>query len=165
MIVIACAIFNIMNKEEMYMKLALEEAAIAKEEDEVPIGCVIVCEDKVIAKTHNRKEIKNNAIFHAEIEAILEASRVKNNWNLSDCELYVTLEPCMMCTGAIVNSRIEKVVFGAPSHKAGCLITKINLLEVNGLNHYPKIVSSVLEKECAQLLSEYFKQKRMNHTK
>lgn len=152
------------NREEYYMSLAIEEAKKAELADEVPIGCVIVCDDMVIARNHNHKESKNNAIYHAEVEAILEASKVKNNWNLNDCDLYVTLEPCMMCTGAILNSRLRTVYYGADSFKAGFLKTKINLEAIRGLNHYPVIKKGVLERECAQLLSHYFQKKRSDQT-
>ena len=148
------------NREEYYMSLAIEEAKKAELADEVPIGCVIVCDDMVIARNHNHKESKNNAIYHAEVEAILEASKVKNNWNLNDCDLYVTLEPCMMCTGIINLSRIRTVYYGTQDPKGGCLETVIDLKKINRLNHYPNIVGNILQKECSEILTNYFRKKR-----
>ncbi len=159
-----CHFLIMKNKEEYYMAFAIKEAKKAELEDEVPIGCVIVREDKIIARSHNRKESKDSAIYHAEVEAILEASKVKDSWNLNDCDLYVTLEPCLMCTGAILNSRLRKVCYGASSFKSGFLKTKIDLEEIQGLNHYPMIRAGILEKECAQLLSSYFQKKRFSQT-
>ena len=142
------------------MKLAYKEALKAFEEDEVPVGCVIVKDDKVIARAHNRKEKKNCAIFHAEIECINKATKKLNNWNLKGCELYVTLEPCMMCTGAIVNSRIDKIYYGCKDPKGGALVSNIKLMDIKNLNHYPETEGGLMENECSELLKKFFKNKR-----
>ena len=142
------------------MELAYKEALKAFEEDEVPVGCVIARGDKVIAKAHNRKEKKNCAVYHAEIECINKTAKKLDNWNLKGCCMYVTLEPCMMCTGAIINSRIDKVVFACRDPKGGAMVTNIILDEVKNLNHYPEIEEGVMEKECSDLLKKFFKGKR-----
>ena len=142
------------------MKLAYKEALKAFEEDEVPVGCVIARGDEVIAKAHNRKEKKNCAVYHAEIECINKAARKLDNWNLKGCCMYVTLEPCMMCTGAIINSRIDKVVFACRDPKGGAMVSNIRLDEVKNLNHYPETEEGVMEKECSDLLKKFFKGKR-----
>lgn len=142
------------------MSKAIELALRAKENDEVPIGALIVLNDIIIATSSNTKERYGSAIHHAEIEAIEKATRYLGTWHLDDCELYVTLEPCMMCTGAIVNSRIKKVFFGAYNPKGGALVSNINLLSIKGLNHYPLIEGGIKEEECAMLLSDFFKEKR-----
>ena len=142
------------------MTLALKEATKAFLEDEVPVGCVIVKNDKVIARAHNRKEKKNSAIFHAEIECINKATKKLNNWNLKGCEMYVTLEPCMMCTGAIINSRIDKVFYGCKDPKGGALVSNIKIKRVQNLNHYPEIKGGLMEQECSQILKDFFKNKR-----
>ena len=154
---IVCTIFNMKDK---YMKLAYKEALKAFEEDEVPVGCVIVKDDKVIARAHNRKEKKNCAIFHAEIECINKATKKLNNWNLKGCELYVTLEPCMMCTGAIVNSRIDKIYYGCKDPKGGALVSNIKLMDIKNLNHYPETEGGLMENECSELLKKFFRNKR-----
>lgn len=142
------------------MKAAYKEAEKAFLEDEVPVGCVIVKDEKIIAKAHNRKEKKNCALFHAEIECIQKATKKLNNWNLKGCELYVTLEPCMMCTGAIINSRIDKIYYGCKDPKGGALESNIHLKEINLLNHYPEIEGGLMEEECSQILKDFFKKKR-----
>ena len=143
-----------------YMQMALEEAKLAALEDEVPIGCVIVKDDKVIAKTHNQRENTNNPLGHAETLAIKKASEVLGDWQLVNCELYVTVEPCIMCAGAIIQSRIPKVIYGAPDLKGGAFGSSINVLEAQNINHRPIVVSGILEKECSELLKSYFKSKR-----
>ena len=142
------------------MELAYKEALKAFEEDEVPVGCVIARGDEVIAKAHNRKEKKNCAVYHAEIECINKATKKLDNWNLKGCCMYVTLEPCMMCTGAIINSRIDKVVFACRDPKGGAMVSNIRLDEVKNLNHYPETKEGVMEKECSDLLKKFFKGKR-----
>lgn len=142
------------------MEIALKEAQKAYQEDEVPVGCVIVKDNKVIAKAHNKKEKNNCAIFHAEIECIKKASRKLNDWYLKGCDLYVTLEPCMMCAGAIINSRIENVYFGCRDPKGGSLVSNINVKEIKNINHYPKIIEGIMEKECSNILKQFFKNKR-----
>ena len=142
------------------MKEAYREAEKAFKEDEVPVGCVIVKEEKIIARAHNRKEKKNCAVFHAEIECMIKAARKLNNWNLKGCELYVTLEPCMMCTGAIVNSRIDRIFFGCKDPKGGALVSNVKFKRIRNLNHYPQIKGGIDEDECSAILKEFFRNKR-----
>ena len=142
------------------MKEAYREAEKAFKEDEVPVGCVIVKEEKIIARAHNRKEKKNCAVFHAEIECMIKAARKLNNWNLKGCDLYVTLEPCMMCTGAIVNSRIDRIFFGCKDPKGGALVSNVKLKRIRNLNHYPQIKGGIDEDECSAILKEFFRNKR-----
>ena len=143
-----------------YMKEALKEAIKAKEIDEVPVGCVIVDNGEIIAKAHNLKESKHSSLYHAEINAIKIACDHFNNWHLDDCELYVTLEPCLMCTGAIINSRIKKVYFAASDPKGGAFISNVRIDEIPNLNHYPEYEAGLLKEEAAALLKEFFKSKR-----
>ena len=142
------------------MKEAYREAEKAFKEDEVPVGCVIVKEEKIIARAHNRKEKKNCAVFHAEIECLIKAARKLNNWNLKGCDLYVTLEPCMMCTGAIVNSRIDRIFFGCKDPKGGALVSNVKFKRIRNLNHYPQIKGGIDEDECSAILKEFFRNKR-----
>lgn len=146
---------------DKFMQQALKEANKAKLKDEVPIGCVIVYQDKIIARAHNTKEYSQQAIDHAEIRAIRKANKKLGSWRLDECTLYVTLEPCPMCAGAIMQSRIKKVVFGASDPKGGSYGSTINMSEVKGLNHYPTIVKGVMEKESEILLKDFFKLKRI----
>lgn len=148
-----------MTREEKYIKLALKEAQKAQKIDEVPIGCVIVKDDKVIARGHNLRETKKNVIKHAEMVAIEKACKKLDSWRLVDCELYVTLEPCAMCAGAIYQARIKKVVFGANDLKGGALGGNFDLYKEN-LNHYPEVQKGVLKEECSSIISCYFKNKR-----
>ena len=143
---------------EKYMRQAIDLAKIAMTQDEVPVGAIIVRDDKVIARAYNTREKDKNALYHAEIKAIDEACKALGGWRLVGCTMYVTLEPCPMCAGAIVNSRIEKVVYGAPDNKAGAFGTMINLTDYPLFK--PEIVGGVLKEECAQLLSTFFKSKR-----
>lgn len=142
------------------MKEAYREAEKAFKEDEVPVGCVIVKEEKIIARAHNRKEKKNCAVFHAEIECMIKAARKLNNWNLKGCDLYVTLEPCMMCTGAIVNSRIDRIFYGCKDPKGGALVSNVKFKHIRNLNHYPQIKGGIDEDECSAILKEFFRNKR-----
>lgn len=146
--------------DEKYMKLAYKEALKARLIDEVPIGCVIVKDNKVIARGYNKKESKNDVTSHAEINALRKACKKMNSWRLVDCTLYVTLEPCSMCAGAIYQSRIKRVVFGAYDLKQGALGGAFDLYKVNTLNHFPEIEGGVLKEECSTLISSYFKEKR-----
>lgn len=146
--------------KEEYMLEALKEASKALELDEVPVGCVIVKDDKIIARAHNIKESSNNPAGHAEILAIQQAAKYLNNWRLNDCELYVTLEPCLMCCGAIIQARIKKVYYGAVDTKAGGAESLAHTFDLQGLNHYVSYDGGILEKECQKLLSDYFKTKR-----
>ena len=147
-------------KQEKYMRIALKEALKASKIDEVPVGCVIVLNDKIIAKAYNKKEINNDPCGHAEILAVKKASKKLNNWRLENCEMYVTIEPCIMCSGAIIQSRISKVYYGAPDNKGGGFGTSINVLEAKNINHRPLIYGGVLEDECSKIISNYFKSKR-----
>ncbi len=142
-----------------YMKAALAEAKKAALAGEAPIGAVIVRDGEIISRAHNTRENDKNAICHAEIIAIDEACRRLGGWRLTGCELFVTLEPCPMCAGAIVNSRIKRVVFGAKDAKAGAFGSVLNLNSYP-LNHKPDVVSGVLEGECAALLGDFFARKR-----
>ena len=149
-----------MNLNEKYMRAAMKEAHKAELNDEVPIGAVIVCDGKIIARAHNTRQTKQISTHHAEILCIEKACRKLNSWRLEDCDLYVTLEPCPMCAGAIQQSRIRKVVFGAYDPKGGFFGSNFNINEVKGLNHYPEVEGGILKEETAQLLKEFFKKKR-----
>ena len=149
-----------MDKDIKYMMEALKEAELAKLEDEVPIGCVIVKNDQIIARSHNQRDKSHNPLGHAETLAIKQASEVLGDWQLVDCELYVTIEPCIMCSGAIIQSRIKRVVYGAPDIKGGAFGSSINILEASNINHHPEVVKGVLENECSSIIKNYFKSKR-----
>ena len=144
------------------MEVAYKQAQLAYKQDEVPVGCVIVKDEKIICKAHNKKVKKNCAIFHAEIECIKTATKKLNNWNLKGCDMYVTLEPCMMCTGAIINSRIDNVYYACEDPKGGALVSSIKIKKVKNLNHYPNVSRGTYNKECSLLLKEFFKNKRKN---
>ena len=146
-----------MNKE--FMKLAITEAQKAAEKGEVPVGAVIVKNGEVIATGYNLREEKQNALSHAEIEAINLACQQIGSWRLDDCELYVTLEPCPMCTGAIINARIKTVIFGAYDSKMGCMDSVINLCDYP-FNHRPEIYGGIMEDECLSVLQNFFKKLR-----
>lgn len=143
-----------------FMRLAIREAKKAEMIDEVPIGAVIVKDGKVIARAHNKKESKNQATRHAEIEAIEKATKKVNNWWLEDCDIYVTLEPCAMCAGALINSRLRNIYFGAYDKKGGCCGSLYNLPVDTRFNHRLGVEGGILEEECATLLTNYFKKKR-----
>ena len=145
---------------ERYMLEALKEASLAALEDEVPIGCVIVKDGEIIAKAHNQRDKTNNPLGHAEVLAIKKASEILKDWQLVNCELYVTIEPCLMCAGAIIQSRIKRVIYGAPDLKGGAFGSSINVLDASNINHRPEIVKGVLELECSQVIKDYFKSKR-----
>lgn len=151
-----------MEKMIKYMKEAIKEAKKAQLIDEVPIGCVIVKDDKIIARGHNQRETKQSPIGHAEIIAINKASKKLKSWRLEGCDIYVTLEPCIMCSGAIIQSRINKVYYGASDPKGGALGSSINVLEANNINHHPKVVSGILKEECSSIITNYFKAKRQS---
>ncbi len=143
----------------MFMRAALNEAEKAKRKDEVPVGCVIVCDGRIIARGHNLKEQKKSALMHAEIAAIMRASRKLHRWRLSGCTLVVTLEPCPMCMGAVLSARIDRVVFGTADPKAGACGSVYHINE-GGLNHTVSVTGGVMQSECAEILTEYFKGKR-----
>ena len=153
-----------MNFEEMqddiYMREAIKEAKKAETLDEVPIGAVLVMGEKIISRAHNLRECEQNAIAHAELLAIDEACRISGSWRLDESTLYVTLEPCPMCAGAIILSRVKRVVYGASDPKGGCAGTLMNLLRDERFNHQSEITKGVLEMECGQLLSDFFKRIR-----
>ena len=143
-----------------FMLRAIELAQKAYEMGEVPVGAVVVKDNKIIGEGYNFRESRQSALGHAEIMAIDAACKTLGSWRLEDCTLYVTMEPCIMCTGAIINSRISNVYFGAYDQKAGCAGTLYNLPEDERFNHRAKVVGGVMENECANLLSDFFKQKR-----
>ncbi len=142
-----------------YMSEAVREARLAAEIDEVPVGAVVVRDGEIIARAHNLRETEKNALCHAETMAVDAACRALGGWRLPRCTLYVTLEPCPMCAGAIVNSRIERVVFGAYDKRAGAFGSVLDL-NAYPLNHKPEIVGGVMEEECRTMLQEFFKKKR-----
>lgn len=148
-----------MTEQEKYMKAALKLARKAADEGEVPVGAVVVCDGKIVGRGRNRRETKKNALCHAEIEAIHKACKKLGGWRLHRCDLYVTLEPCPMCTGAIINSRIKTLYYGAPDPKAGSCGTLVNLFDV-AYNHKPEVVAGLLEEECAQTLRAFFRDLR-----
>lgn len=143
-----------------YMELALEQARLAYQEDEVPIGCIIVKNDVILAACHNRKVKDQKATSHAEILAINEASEKLQSWYLDECDLYVTLEPCIMCAGAIINARIKNVYIAASEPKGGAFGSSINVLEAQNINHHPMIEKGILETESSDLLKTFFQAKR-----
>lgn len=148
-----------MSYEEEMMREALAEAIAAETENEVPIGAVIVCNGKIIARGHNRRENSRNALGHAEIEAINEACKELGGWRLPNCDIFVTLEPCPMCAGAIINSRINRVFFGAYDKKAGSLGSVVDLSRYP-YNHKFEVFGGIMETECAEILSEFFRKLR-----
>ena len=152
---------KILSNHEHYMKLALQEAKKAYKLGEVPIGCVIVYEDKIIGRGYNRRNTDKNTLAHAEITAIKKASKFIGDWRLEDCTLYVTLEPCQMCSGAIVQARIPTVVIGCMNPKAGCAGSILNILNIPEFNHQVHTISGILEEECNQMLTTFFKELRI----
>ena len=149
-----------MEKDIEFMKLALEQAKKAYKKDEVPIGAVIVCNDKVVAKGFNIREKRNDPTGHAEIVAVKKACKKRRSWRLEDCTIYVTVEPCSMCAGALLWTRIRRIVFGAFDAKGGALGSSYNLFEQKNLNHKAEITSGVLEEECSKIMKDFFKTKR-----
>lgn len=147
-------------KDERYMRLAIAEANIAEQHGDVPVGAVLVCRDQVIAHAHNNREQEKTVLGHAEINVIQTAEQLLNRRHLNDCTLYVTLEPCMMCTGAIVQARIGRVVFSLADPKGGCFVSLFNLDHIVQLNHHPKWEQGVLEQETQPMLTAFFKAKR-----
>ena len=145
--------------DEKYMRAAIREAKKAYEKEEVPIGAVIVKDGKVIARAHNLRESSKQACAHAEILAIQKACKKLDAWRLEDCDMYVTLEPCPMCAGAIINARINKVIYGAKDESMGAVRSNISMFDLD-FNFRPKVVSSVLEEECSRILSDFFKSLR-----
>ena len=149
-----------MTSDESFMKQAVKQAKKAYDKLETPIGCVIVHEDKIIARGYNKRNMKKNTLAHAEILAINKASKVLGDWRLEDCTMYVTLEPCPMCAGAIVQARIPRVVIGSMNPKAGCAGSVLNLLQQDGLNHQVEITKGVLAEECSGLMTSFIRELR-----
>lgn len=150
-----------MSTEETFMREALRQAKKAYGKMETPIGCVIVWEGKIIARGYNKRNEKKNTLAHAEISAIHKASKVLGDWRLEGCTMYVTLEPCPMCAGAIVQARIPKVVIGSMNPKAGCAGSVVNLLQMEGFNHRVEVEQGILEEECSQMMSGFFRELRL----
>lgn len=143
-----------------FMKEALKQARKAYKQEEVPIGCVIVQDNKIIARAYNKRNGKKNPLAHAEIIAINKASKTTGDWRLENCTMYITLEPCQMCAGAIVQARIPKVVIGTMNPKAGCAGSVLNLLQVQAFNHQVEIVRGIMEEECTEMMQEFFRELR-----
>ena len=146
--------------DEKYMKEAIKQAKKAAKIGEVPIGCVIVYQDKIIARGYNKRNTKKNTLAHAEILAINKASRVVGDWRLEGCTMYVTLEPCQMCAGAIVQARMDRVVIGTMNKKAGCCGSVLNLMNMEQFNHQVELRIGVLEEECSFVISDFFRELR-----
>ena len=146
--------------EEKFMREALKQAKRASALGEMPVGAVIVRDGEIISRAYNRRETKKNALYHAEITAIERACKKLGGWRLPRCEMYVTLEPCPMCAGAILNSRIEHVYYGASDEKSGCCGSKINLLDMNLCNYTVTITGGILENECRDIIKKFFRNLR-----
>lgn len=150
-----------MSSDEKYMREAIRQAKKAYAKNETPIGCVIVSDSRIIARGYNKRNEKKNTLAHAEIIAIHKASRVVGDWRLEDCTMYVTLEPCPMCAGAIVQARIPRIVIGSMNAKAGCAGSVVNLLHMEGFNHKVEVQTGVLGEECSQMMSGFFRELRL----
>ena len=148
---------KMISEDEKFMKEAIKQAKKAYKIDEVPIGCVIVNDGKIIARGYNRRNTDKNTLSHAELIAIKKASKILGDWRLEDCTMYVTLEPCQMCSGAIVQSRLKKVVIGCMNQKAGCAGSILNLLEMDEFNHKVEVIRGIKEEECSTMLTNFFK--------
>lgn len=149
-----------MIREERFMKAAIAQAKKAYNINEVPIGCVIVYKDEIIARGYNRRVTDKNTLSHAELNAIKKASKRLGDWRLDDCEMYVTLEPCKMCAGAIVQARVKKVYIGCMNPKAGCAGSIVDMFSIKEFNHQVEKEIGILEKDCSQMLKNYFKELR-----
>lgn len=152
-----------MNTDERYMKEALKQAERAYRLGEVPIGCVIVYQDKIIGRGYNRRNTRKTTLAHAEITAIEKASKVMGDWRLEDCTMYITLEPCQMCSGAIVQARIKRVVVGTMNPKAGCAGSILNLLQMPEFNHQVELTTGIMEGACQGVLQKFFKELRVRN--
>ena len=148
------------NIDEKYMRIALKEAQNAVILDEVPVGAVIVKDDKILAKGHNLREKSNDPTSHAEINAIRKACKKLNSWRLEGATIYVTVEPCSMCAGTLLQCRIGRIVYGASDPKGGAIESSLELFKAKNINHHPEILGGVLKEECSNLISSYFKSKR-----
>lgn len=146
--------------DKIWMARALELAALAYEKNEIPVGALIVCDGNVVAEAFNLKETTNNPLGHAETLAIQKASESKNSWRLADCTLYVTLEPCLMCVGAITHSRIKRIVYGASDPKAGAIESVYQIFDDKKLNHRPEVSAGILNNQCSEILTNFFKKLR-----
>ena len=146
--------------DEYFMREALRQAQKAYAADEVPVGAVVVREDKIIGRAHNQVELLKDATAHAEMLALTQGEAAVGDWRLADCDLYVTKEPCAMCAGALVHTRIRRVIFGCADASAGAAGSVMNLLQMQSLNHRCQITSGVLQKECAAILQEFFRKRR-----
>ena len=146
-----------------WMRQALEEAHKAAELHEIPVGAVIVYQNEIIARAHNRRELDQDALAHAEVLCIQQACQKLGSWRLSGCELYVTLEPCPMCSGAIVNGRVDRVVYGCPDVKAGGAESIFNIITNPNLNHCAEVISGICEEECAQVMRDFFRRRRQEN--
>ena len=151
--------------DEKYMREAIRQAKKAYALEEVPIGCVIVYEGKIIGRGYKRRTIDKNALAHAEVQAIRKACKKMDDWRLEDCTLYVTLEPCQMCSGAIVQARVKRVVVGCMNPKAGCAGSILNLLDVKEFNHQVELTTGVLGEECSQMMKQFFRELREKRKK
>ena len=149
-----------MTEQERFMKEAIRQAKKARALEEVPIGCVIVSDGKIIARGYNRRNTDKNTLSHAELNAIRKASKKLGDWRLEGCTMYVTLEPCQMCSGAIVQSRMTRVVVGCMNPKAGCAGSILNLLDMPEFNHQVELTTGVMEEECSQMMKSFFKELR-----
>ena len=149
-----------MTTDEKFMREAIKQARKAGDYLEVPIGCVIVQGGRIIARAYNRRNMDKSALSHAELLAIRKASKKTGDWRLEDCTLYVTLEPCQMCAGAIVQARMKRVVIGSMNPKAGCAGSVMNLLQTDGFNHQAELTTGVLNEECSMLMSQFFQELR-----
>ncbi len=149
-----------MTQDEKYMKEAIRQAKKAYAIREVPIGCVIVYKDKIVGRGYNRRTTDHNTLAHAELIAIKKAGKKLGDWRLEDCTMYVTLEPCQMCAGAVVQSRLKRVVVGCMNPKAGCAGSILNLLQMDAFNHQAELTTGVLEEECSRLMKDFFKDLR-----
>ncbi len=153
-------LFIVMNLDEKYMRIALKEAQKAAILDEVPVGAIIVKDDKIVARGHNLREKSNDPTSHAEVNAIRKACKKLNSWRLEDATIYVTIEPCSMCAGTLLQCRIGRIVYGADDPKGGAIHSSLELFSSKNINHHPEIVGGVLKEECSSLISNYFKSKR-----
>lgn len=149
-----------MTEQEKFMREAIRQARKAYLLDEVPIGCVIVHEGKIIARGYNRRNTDKNTLSHAELNAIRKAARKLGDWRLEECTMYVTLEPCQMCAGAMVQARLTEAVIGCMNPKAGCAGSVLNILEMDGFNHKVQVTRGILEEECSQMMSQFFRELR-----
>lgn len=152
-----------MTQEERYMGYAITQAKKALLSEDVPIGCIIVYQGQIIARGYNKRNKKKTTLAHAELDAIAKASKRLGDWRLEDCTMYVTLEPCQMCAGAIVQARIDEVVMASMNPKAGCGGSILNILEMPEFNHQVKVTRGILEEECSHMLTQFFKELRIRN--